>query len=426
MGMLRKLIDRLDPPPAHRVEPSIETRADRFWGALSGQSGDWTAAIHSRVSAPVSWGRDNRPAVTPRLAENLSIISTCVSAIATALASLPAYVFRLAEGGREVDEGHPLAALIRNGPNVRQSWPDFVEWLAAQALLHGNGLAEVIADRRTGRIIALEPIPWGNVTPLILPSGRLAYDVAPLSSFDGATGKTRRLLDSEVIHLKDRSDDGMIGRSRLARCASPARAALNQESFGEYLYANRATPSGAVMFKNSLHADNRERVREAIEENWVGVTQAGKLLILDSDATFIPMSVTPENLEMLAARRFSTEELCRLYQVPPPIAGIWDHSTFTNSETAGRWFAQFTLAPWIRKIEEAFRRSIFSSDERATHSLEIDLSGFLRGDAEARWRAHEIAVKNNILTAEEVREVEGWNPRPDLDKPTSDPAEIAL
>jgi phage portal protein BeeE len=49
------------------------------------------------------------------------------------------------------------------------------------------------------------------------------------------------------------------------------------------------------------------------------------------------------------------------------------------------------------------------------YELELDLSGFMRGDPETRWKSHEIAVKNRILTPNEVREVEGWNPRPDGD-----------
>ena len=47
---------------------------------------------------------------------------------------------------------------------------------------------------------------------------------------------------------------------------------------------------------------------------------------------------------------------------------------------------------------------------RATHEVEVDLSGLLRGDRETRWKSHEIAVKNRIPTRNEVCEVEGWNP----------------
>ena len=41
----------------------------------------------------------------------------------------------------------------------------------------------------------------------------------------------------------------------------------------------------------------------------------------------------------------------------------------------------------------------------------MDLSGFLRGDPETRWQAHKIAIEAGVLTADEVRGIEGWNPR---------------
>jgi phage portal protein BeeE len=88
--------------------------------------------------------------------------------------------------------------------------------------------------------------------------------------------------------------------------------------------------------------------------------------------------------------------------------GIWDHSSFTNSETAGRWFAQHTLAPWVRKIETAFNRSVLTGGAE----LEIDLSGLLRGSPTERWQTYDVAMKHQILDANEIREAEGWNPRP--------------
>ena len=84
------------------------------------------------------------------------------------------------------------------------------------------------------------------------------------------------------------------------------------------------------------------------------------------------------------------------------------HGTFTNSREAGRWFAQFSLGPWVRKVEAEFARSVFT--DPALH-LEIDMSALMRGDAESRWQSHKIAVEAGILTADEVREIEGFNPR---------------
>lgn len=76
-----------------------------------------------------------------------------------------------------------------------------------------------------------------------------------------------------------------------------------------------------------------------------------------------------------------------------------------------RWFAQSTLAPWVVKIEREFHRSVFSAAARRTHRLDLDLSGLLRGDPETRWQSHKIAVEADILSRDEVRELEGWPPR---------------
>lgn len=110
---------------------------------------------------------------------------------------------------------------------------------------------------------------------------------------------------------------------------------------------------------------------------------------------------------MLASRKFTVEELCRLYQVPPPIIQSYEHNTFTNSAQASLWFAQLTLTPWARKIEAEFARSLFGASR--PYELVIDLSGLMRGDFVARWQAWQIAVSSEILDANEVREAEGYS-----------------
>ncbi len=90
--------------------------------------------------------------------------------------------------------------------------------------------------------------------------------------------------------------------------------------------------------------------------------------------------------------------------------------SLSNSETAGRWFATFCLAPWARKIEAEFARSVFPTN--GPYELSLDLSGFLRGDPETRWAAHKIALESGVLDADEVRQEEGWNKRGD--RPAND------
>ncbi|HEX8553164.1 MAG TPA: phage portal protein [Sphingomonas sp.] len=342
-------------------------------------------------------------ALSARQAENLSTVLACTTAISSALASIPALVYRIAGDNRVEVFGHPLRSLTRNGVGARMSWPDFIEHLVASALLTGNGLASIERDS-SGSLAGFTWIPWGMVTVAYLASGRLAYDVS-----DGR-GNARRLLEGEVLHLRDRTDDGLVGRSRLSRAAETVESVNAANLHARSFLQRGASPSGVIEYPGTFTAEQRIGLRDQFSARHSGAANAGSTLILDGAMTWKASQISPEDAELLETRKFGTEEICRLFAVPPPLVQDYSHNTFTNSETAGRWFAMFCLAPWARKIEAEFARSVFPTG--GPFELELDLSGFLRGDPATRWNAHKIALETGVLDPDEVRLVEGWNPRP--------------
>lgn len=366
------------------------------------------AGYEKRDASDPSWaalapGIGFHAGLSARAAENLSTVLACTNAIATALAYVPALTYRVdGDGNRTETFTHPLGKIVRTGVNPQMSWPDFVEHLVSSTLLTGNGLAEILRAGN-GQLSGFRYIPWGMVTVAELASGRLAYDVA-----DGR-GNVRRLLEGETLHLRDRTDDAKIGRSRLSRAAETVASVQAANSHARAFLTNGASPSGVIESAAALTADQRTKLREAFAERHQGAANAGSTLLLDGGLTWKAAQISPEDAELLETRKFGVEEICRLYQVPPPIVQDYSHNTFTNSETAGRWFATFCLSPWARKVEAEFARSVFPNG--GPYELELDLSGFLRGDPEKRWQAHKIALDAGVLDADEVREIEGWNRR---------------
>ena len=340
--------------------------------------------------------------LSARAAENLSAVLACSTVIGSSLASIPALVYRVEDNRRVEAMGHPLYRLTRQGVNEGMTWPDFIEHLVVSALLTGNGLAEVLRNGNGG-LSGFRFIPWGFVTMVKLSSGRLAYDIA-----DGA-GRTRRLLQGEVVHLRDRTDDGLLGKSRLSRAAHTVEGVQASNEYARKFLDNGAHPSGFIKSASQLTPEQMAMLREQIAQRYSGTRNAGRVGILEAGLDWVQAQVSPEDAELLESRKFGVEEICRLFQVPPPLVQDYGHNTFTNSETAGRWFAMFTLTPWARKIEAEFARSVFPSS--GAFEMELDLSGFLRGDPATRWNAHKIALDTGVLDPEEVRQVEGWNPR---------------
>jgi HK97 family phage portal protein len=172
--------------------------------------------------------------------------------------------------------------------------------------------------------VELRPVPWDIVAPKVLAGGRLVYDFT-----DPITRERRRLLDSDVLHLRDRSDDGLIGRARHDRAHPVIAAALALTEFSGNSYRNGAYPSGVLQADGKLSDDSRKRLKELFTSLFTGPSKAAKALILDQGIKWQSVSATPEDMELLAARRFAVEEAARLYQVPPPIIGDLTHGTFT-------------------------------------------------------------------------------------------------
>lgn len=380
MGLIRRLADWL--------EPREKRQADTTWRALSVSAGPNT--------------------VDPVAAETLATAFAAIQGISSAISSLPAYVYRSTDGGREEDPGHSVSRLIRDGFTPHMSWSDGIEFLISQCLTRGNGLCEIERDS-SGRVTGLIPIPYNQVAISLLPSGRLAYDVTHYSDF-GSSGRTKRLLDEEVLHIKDRSDDGYVGRSRLVRAMEALRSALTVNESAQLGLQDGPRMRGYWTTDEQLSDEALQSLFDSLNRVSSGENQY-KSPLLDHGLKWNATGMSFSDAQMVELKRFAAEELARIFQVPPPLVGIWDNSSFTNSETAGRWFAQHTLQPWVTKLESEFRRQVFSASSRTTHHLEIDMSAFLRGDPAARWQAWDIAIRNGILTADEIREVEGWNPQ---------------
>jgi HK97 family phage portal protein len=344
-------------------------------------------------------------------AEGLATVIACVNVISSSVASLPVYVYRVSPTGRTEEPTHPLARLVKHGPNARQPWPDFIGWLVAEVLLNGNAVAEIVLDSQ-GRITELRPVPWRSISVGQLPSGRLRYDFNE-PSIGGAAGPARRLLEGEVLHLRDYAPDSILGVSRLRRAAGVAEGALLVDGYAKSLWRNMGLPSVVLKHEKNLSAAAAARLKENWMSRFGGHNRGAPAVLEEGLDVKVLEQVSPEDAEILAARRFGVEELARIFDVPPVMVGDLSHGTFTNSAVMLRYFAQSCLASWCRKLEAAFAHAVLTEAERESFEIDFDMSGLLRADPEVRWESHKIAIETGVLTTDEVREIEGFNPRGD-------------
>ena len=311
MPLLDRLARRLG--FERKAEATTETRD---------MSGNGPPFAGSFMSAPYYGGRSG--------AENVATVCACIDVIASALARLPAIVYeRLADGNRvDVTATHPVGRILRQ-PNDLQSWPDLVRFFMGSVLLYGNALCTIEHDG-AGQPVALSPLPWWNAQPILVPappseamgplapSARLAFDTLRIIAPWGGTGVPRRYFADEVFYLRERSDTGVLGSSRLQRAPMVLQQAFRVQEFATYLWDNAGSSNVALEHPGKLSAEAANRLGQNYRDTHAGPLNARKPLVLEEGMKANPLTVSPEDAEVLASRKFAVAEIARLFGVPPP------------------------------------------------------------------------------------------------------------
>jgi len=338
--------------------------------------------------------------VTTARAESLSAAYACVAAISETIASLPLILYRRTDDdGRERASNHPLYRVLHDQANDLQTALEFREQMQAMTLLRGNAHAEIIRDNG-GQVTALMPLLPGTVTTLQLDNGRIAYDVTDTK------GRVRRLLRHEVLHLKHRSNNGLVGVSPITASRETFELALSEREHGNSTYENGTKLSGILNFKNSVGPQKLEEIREAWHKKYAGGGNTGRVAVLQGDADYKPLSMSMEDAQWIEARQFSVEEIARLFRVPPTIIGDLRHGNYSNSVEMNRVFVVHTLRRHMTMWEQAISSSLLTPAGRQLYFAEHSVEGLLRGDSSNRAEFYSKGIADGWLLIDEVRRLE--------------------
>jgi HK97 family phage portal protein len=128
---------------------------------------------------------------------------------------------------------------------------------------------------------------------------------------------------------------------------------------------------------------------------------------------FQPIGIPPEQAQFLETRKFQTEEICRIFRIPPHLIGDLERATFSNIEHQSISFVVHTIRPWLVRIEQSINKSLFSESEKKEYFVSFVVEGLLRGDYESRMRGYSIGIQNGFMSPNDVRSLENMNTIPD-------------
>jgi len=354
--------------------------------------------------------------VTVKNALEHSTVYDCVNILSQDLASLPLSVYKQQtkndKSFKSKDTSHPLHFLLSDEPNDDMTSFTWKQVLMIHLLLRGNHYSQIVRNN-ANEVIGIYPLDNDKMTVVRLESGKIGY------IYRHDTYGEVALDSKEVLHFIGMTLDGIIGVSPITYKRHTIGASIAMEEFGSTLFKNGATPSGVVSGDKigSMSDTAFERFRESFKENYQGLMNAGKPLILEDGFKFTPITISNKDGQFLESRKFSKAEIASMYRVPLHKINELDKATFANIEHQSMEFVTDAIRPWAVRIEKETKRKLFSPAEKKTHCVKFNLGALLRGDTKSRYKAYESAItKGCWMTRNEARELEDLNPIDGLDE----------
>ena len=345
--------------------------------------------------------------VDPGRASGIAVAHACIAIVSQNLAAMPLNLYRRSEdGGRERATDHPLYSVLHDMANPTMTAFEAREALLASLMVAGNAFARLEWDRR-GQVTGLYPLDACKVAVERLESGRLRYRVS------GDGGGVRVYLQEEMLHLRYRlGRDGVMGLSPIQLARETFNLALTQQDTAGKQAAKSFLPEGALVFPTVIGKDQRQTVLDKMEAKVNSDLATRGVLVLDGGTEWKSFSFSSKDAEFLESRKLTNLDICRIWGVPPTVAGITDNATYSNSDQESRALVVRCLAPMARRIEQAMNAALLTTEGRKTLFIEHDLAGLLRGDMKARYDAYSVGRNGGWLAVNEIR---GWENMPKID-----------
>lgn len=351
--------------------------------------------------------------VSATSAMRVSAVAACVAKISGAIMSMPLHVYRLDNG--DIPARLPRDDLwykLNEQPSGQYTAASWWEGVSMAQLLRGDAFA-LIRRSLNGTVREILPLPWGAVSP-VRETGGVRYYVN-LPSHGIATWYD----SSEILHFHGLGFDDATMRSMSVIQYGARNAIGNALAMDEYsgkFFEGGAHPSIVLSAAGKMSPQQITDLQTAFANKYAGLANAHRLpLVLTEGITAKELSLSAEDAQLLEARKFQVLDVARAFGVPGYMINESTGSTSwgTGIESIGRGFVQYTLQPWLKKIEQELNRKLFPRD--AGRFVEFYRDALIEGDSKSQGEYFRVALGgpgagDGHMSVNEVRRIKRLPP----------------
>jgi len=357
--------------------------------------------------------------VTADSALKVAAVFRSVTILADTLSTLRLGMYKLRipgqiDGGMDPVPNHPLNDVIAIAPNREHTPAEFWGMMVFHAALRGEAYAEIKPGPR-GAVDRLVPLHPDNVKPLRAADGTPRYEVT-----DAVTRVRRTLLQEEIFHFCGLKEDGFRGLKNIDLASETIALLTAADQYAARVFSNNLNMGGFVTVPGKLSKEAAQNFVQRLTQRFTGAANSHRPMLLTEGGSYVQASMKANEAQLLEARKWQIGEVGRYWGIPLHMLMVDDQTNRATVEEQSINFVRYTIRPLAEKIEQAIRRDLILVPR--IYVAVFNLDELERGNMAAR--ADYLAKMTGsggsaaILTVNEARASEGYNPSddPDADK----------
>lgn len=327
---------------------------------------------------------------------NFSAVYRAVNTIAGQAAGLPLKTYRNNQTTAERTE------TTSQWPLLAYPYPDvspFLFWELAywDMLLWGNSYSFKVRSELAGPydIVRLLRINPSQVT-VRRDEGTARNPSGKLFVVDG--NEADPFTPNDVMHIPGPGYDGLVGLSVIQCAREGIGVALAAEEASGKLFSSGILASGILSTDQDLKQDQARGIAEAFKAAFAGLANAQKVPVLGRGVKFEQLTIPPADAQFLESREFQVVEIARWFGVTPAL--LMDAGATMNwGDGAKQQFVQFTLNPWLKRVEQAVTIHLLPRGQFAEYTR----AGLLESDLATQAAFFASGIQFGYLSRADVR-----------------------
>lgn len=176
-------------------------------------------------------------------------------------------------------------------------------------------------------------------------------------------------------------------------------------------FKNSAKPDGVLTMSGdgSLDPDELQRIRAEWDATYQGSANASKVAILAGGLSWTEISRSQKDMDFVAQRTFSRDEILALFRTPKSIIGITDDVNRANADAAIYVFALRTIKPLMQSLADHLTEMLLPE---YGEGLTFDFKSPVSEDRKESIDEYTASIAGGWRSPNEVREIEGLAPVP--------------